>query len=157
MKIVIRPYHSADLKPVMQLFHDTIHTINSRDYSPEQITTWAPETMDQKLWDQRLSNSHTLIADINGIIVGFCNFEGTGYLDCFYCHKDYQRMQVGTTLITKLEASAHSQGIIRIFSEVSITAQPFFLRHGYNIITEQHKIHRGVMFINYRMEKYLSS
>ena len=155
MNIRIRAYKPNDLHDVMQLFHDTIHAINSRDYSPEQVNTWAPKQMDHQRWASRLTDSHTLIADINGIVAGFSNFESSGYLDCFYCHKDYQGIKVGTTLIRALESAAVEKGLQRLFSEVSITAKPFFIKQGYSVITEQQKIHRGVMFINYQMEKYL--
>jgi putative acetyltransferase len=155
MSITIRRYMPADTQPIMQLFHDTVHAINIRDYSPEQIDAWAPPVMDEQRWKQRLSDHHTFVAEIDGVIVGFADFEDNGHLDCFYCHKDYQGVGVGKRLLAALEAEAQTRGIGRFFTEASITARPFFERHGFVVIQEQHVLHNGVTFTNYRMEKWL--
>lgn len=34
---VCRPYKVADLEPILSLFHNTVHSINIKDYSQEQV------------------------------------------------------------------------------------------------------------------------
>ena len=50
---------------------------------------------------------------------------------------------------------AHSQKISKIFAEVSITARPFFEKHGFTVTEEQKVSIKGVEFINFKMEKVL--
>ena len=40
--MIIREYRKEDLGEVMQLFYDTVHTVNRRDYTEEQVNAWAP-------------------------------------------------------------------------------------------------------------------
>ena len=42
MNIHIRTYTSKDCLLLAQLFYDTVHTVNARDYTPEQLQAWAP-------------------------------------------------------------------------------------------------------------------
>lgn len=40
-KIVIRLYNEADASALAAIYFNTIHNINSKDYSSEQINAWA--------------------------------------------------------------------------------------------------------------------
>lgn len=155
MTLVIRAYTVADTLNIVQLFHDTVHAINRQHYSPEQLQAWAPEAMDGQRWEQRLADHHTLVAELNGVVVGFGDFAADGHLDCFYGHKDYQRMGIGSQLLAALEQAAQDQGIRCFWTEASITARPFFERRGFVVLQEQQVMQRGVAFTNYRMEKQI--
>ena len=39
--MIIRKYKSTDCKYLAQLFYDTVHSVNSKDYSKEQLNAWA--------------------------------------------------------------------------------------------------------------------
>ena len=39
--MTIREYHSSDLREIVELFYDTVHTVNAKDYTPEQLNAWA--------------------------------------------------------------------------------------------------------------------
>ena len=49
-------------------------------------------------------------------------------------------------------ASAKTQGITRIFGEVSITAKPFFESKGFDVVKQQTVFIDGVEFTNFAME-----
>jgi putative acetyltransferase len=49
--VVIRDYRSSDATAIVKLFYETVHLVNWRDYSPEQIEAWAPEIPDPEKWD----------------------------------------------------------------------------------------------------------
>ncbi|MBM0742854.1 GNAT family N-acetyltransferase [Phormidium sp. CLA17] len=150
----IRPYVVQDTAAITTLFHDTIHHINSRDYTPNQINAWAPPDLNIDFWVKRLSQSITYVAE-QDYIVGFGNLESNGHLDCFYCHKDFQGMGVGSRLLATLEAVARSQGIQTLTTEASITARSFFEAKGFRLITPQTVERRGQSFLNFVMEKNL--
>ncbi|MGB7413929.1 MAG: GNAT family N-acetyltransferase, partial [Thermosynechococcaceae cyanobacterium] len=66
-----------------------------------------------------------------------------------------QRLGVGTQLIEQIEADARSQSIPRLFADVSITARPFFKRHGFFVEREQERLYRDVLFQQFLMAKSL--
>lgn len=39
----LRQFTPGDAEQIARLFHDTIHAVNSRDYSPSQLVAWATE------------------------------------------------------------------------------------------------------------------
>ena len=52
--LTIRAFQPGDALEVMRLFRNTVHNVNSRDYTPEQIEAWAPALMDEPRWHERL-------------------------------------------------------------------------------------------------------
>ena len=152
----IRKFQPSDLGQILELFRDTIHSINIRDYSKEQIAAWAPEILDREKWLHSLSNNITYVAEISGNIVGFGDANKDGYLDRLYTHKDFQGKGIATAILKKLEEELKKLGITEVFTEASITAKPFFERHGYDLVRSQEKKHRsGIIFLNYVMKKKL--
>ncbi len=151
----IRNYKTDDTKQIVSLFYSTVHEINSKDYSPEQIGVWANEKLDYNFWQHKLSSKITKVAELNDLIIGFAQLETTGHIDCFYCHKDFIGQGVGTALFNVLETQARLLEIKRLFAEVSITAQPFFKGKGFVILAAQEVCIRNVAMTNYVMEKYL--
>ena len=153
--IKIRLFAPQDAEHVARLFHDTIHAVNSRDYSSSQVKAWAPEDIHFRDWAAVCSSRFTYIADDEGTIAGFGELEPNGHIDCFYCHKHYQRCGVGSQIYQCIEAKALELSVRRLFVEASITAKPFFQRMGFAIVKEQAVLCRGETLINYVMEKFL--
>jgi N-acetylglutamate synthase-like GNAT family acetyltransferase len=151
--MLIREFDISDTEEIMQLFYDAVHSINIRDYSPEQVDAWAPKDMDYAQWSDRLQSRMTYVAEEEGKVIGFAELEKTGHIGCFYCHADYQTMGVGTQLLNQIQLTAKKLGLQKLFTEASITARPFFERRGFRVITPQEVERRGMKFINYVMEK----
>lgn len=156
----IRPYQIADTAAIATLFYDTVHHINSRDYTPAQINAWASNDLTIDFWVKRLSQAITYVveeyvAEETNQIIGFGNLESSGCLDCFYCHKDFQRMGVGSQLLATLEAAARSQNIQTLTTAASITARSFFEAKGFHVVSPQTVERRGQSFLNFVMEKSL--
>ncbi|MGD1914469.1 MAG: GNAT family N-acetyltransferase [Rivularia sp. (in: cyanobacteria)] len=155
--IEIRLFNKQDADQIAQLFHQTVREINIRDYSVNQVKAWAPDDIYFRDWVSVCSDKFTYVADHNGTIAGFGELESDGHIDCFYCHKNYQGMGVGSKIYRAIEAKAYELEIHRLYSEVSITAKPFFLRLGFSVIKKQQVKRRGEIFINYAMEKYFNA
>lgn len=151
----IRVFHKQDAEQVAQLFHQTVHEINIRDYSNAQIQAWAPEDIYFRNWAETCSARYTFVADAAGTIIGFGELEANGHIDCFYVHKTYQRCGIGNQIYQAIEAKALEIGLNRLFAEVSITAKPFFQHVGFSTVREQQVARRGEQFTNYVMEKFL--
>ncbi|MBD2354443.1 GNAT family N-acetyltransferase [Tolypothrix sp. FACHB-123] len=151
----IRLFKPQDAEQIAQLFHATVREVNIRDYSSSQVAAWAPDDINFRDWAKICSQRFTYVAEDEGIVAGFGELESNGHIDCFYCHKNYQRMGVGSKIYAAIEAKAYELGINRLYVEASITAKRFFLNKGFSIITEQQVERRGETFINYAMEKVL--
>ncbi len=151
MKII--RYNHSHLEQIIRLFCETVHTVNRQHYTQQQLDVWAPETIDRKAWHQRLAQNISYVAEQTGVVVGFAELTDSGSVHMLYVHKDRQRMKVGRSLLQKLETEASRLNITHLTTEASITARPFFLRHGFHVVKKQQKQHNGLVFINYIMEK----
>jgi putative acetyltransferase len=151
----IRRYEIADTAEIRQLFYDTIHAVNIRDYTPAQIAAWTAGNMDVALWSKSLSSKLTYVAEDEGKIIGFGELETNGHIDRFYCHKDYQGQGVGSKILAQLELTAKNLEIKKLFVEASITAKPFFAKRNFIVIKQQQVERRGEKLINFVMTKTL--
>ncbi|KAM3094072.1 GNAT family N-acetyltransferase [Phormidesmis sp. 146-35] len=151
----VRSFHPTDANQIAQLFHETIREVNVRDYSISQVEAWAPDDLYFRNWAEVCSSRFTFVAEIERTIAGFAELEFNGHIDCFYCHKDYQRCGVGRQLYEAIEQKAVELNLDRLHTEASITAKPFFERMGFSVIKEQQVACRGETFTNYQMEKSL--
>lgn len=147
--MIIRTYRSTDCKELTELFYHTVHRVNAKDYTKEQLDAWATGQVDLKKWDQSLQEHYSIVAVDDNVITGFGDIDKTGYLDRLYVHSDYQGKGVATALCNQLE-SAVQQNIV---AHVSITARPFFEKRGYKVIRKQQVERQGIVLINYVMEK----
>ena len=127
----LRKYHPSDCAALAALFYETVHTVNAKDYSPEQLDAWADGQVDLNAWNESFLAHNTYVAvqecdgadDIDScasdsagpaprktdgspattLIIGFGDMDDTGYLDRLYVHKDYQRKGVATAICDRLE------------------------------------------------------
>jgi putative acetyltransferase len=150
--MLIRPYQTEDCAAMARLFYDTVHTVNARDYTPEQLAVWAAGQVDLAAWSQSFLAHTTLVAEENGQIVGFGDMDGSGYLDRLYVHRGWQGRGVASALCQALEAAVPAKAYT---TQASITAKPFFLRRGWQVLREQQVERGGVLLTNYVMEKPL--
>ena len=82
--IKIRKYKSSDCQEIAELFYNTVHSINKKDYTQEQLDVWATKNIDIEKWDTSFLKNYTVVAESNGIIVGFGDIAEDGYLDRLY-------------------------------------------------------------------------
>lgn len=148
--IKIRKYKSSDCQEIAELFYNTVHSINKKDYTQEQLDVWATKNIDIEKWDTSFLKNYTVVAESNGIIVGFGDIAEDGYLDRLYVHKDFQRMGIATMIFDKLENKVKGKPL---YTHASITAKPFFIKRGYKVIKQQLVEREGILLENYVMEK----
>jgi len=129
--------------------------VNIHDYSIAQVNAWAPDDLHIEEWSESCAKKFTYVAEEDGEIIGFGQLEANGHIDCFFCHKDYQRCGVGTRLYRAIEAKALELRIERLFVEASITARAFFKNRGFAVVKEQQVTIRGENFTNFAMDKSL--
>lgn len=148
--MLLRSYRSADCEEMAKMFYDTVHEVNIRDYTVEQVNAWADGNIDLAAWDKSFSEHYTVVAEEYGVIVGFGDITEVGYLDRLYVHKDYQRKGIATAICDALESYPDTN---ELTVHASITAKPFFISRGYSVVKEQEVVRRGVVLTNFVMKK----
>ena len=138
--MIIRKYKQSDCKELAELFYNTVHTVNAKDYTTEQLNVWATGQVDIEKWNSSLQEHYSIVAVENDVIVGFGDIDKTGYLDRLFVHKDNQRKGIATAICNQLEQFVEGN----ITTHASITARPFFEKRGYKVVMEQQAERRGV-------------
>lgn len=147
--MIIRKYQSSDCKEITELFYNTIHTINTKDYTEEQLNVWASGQVDLEKWNHSLQEHHSVVAVEKGVIVGFGDIDKNGYLDHLFVHANHQREGIATAICNQLEHAVPGD----ITTHASITARPFFEKRGYQVTKEQQVERQGIFLTNFVMRK----
>lgn len=151
--VVIRKYKSSDCEQLAELFYQTVHNVNAKDYTQEQLDVWATGNVNLEKWNKSFLEHYTIVAINDEIIVGFGDIDKTGYLDRLFVHKDYQKQGIASIMCNELEQSVKGN---KITTYASITAKPFFEQRGYKVIREQQVIRNGISLTNYVMTKSIN-
>lgn len=142
-----------DCTQAARLFYETVHSVNTRNYTPEQIDAWAPESI-----QHRASIANKLISQTTigikecGILIGFGSLENN-VIDMLYVHKDRQNQGIGRCILAKLEQIVKDQGETSLATYASITALPFFKKAGYLVERENIVSRNRVTLTNFYMTK----
>ena len=152
--ITIRVALNTDIEEIQSLYRNTVLVINRRDYSQAEVEDWASCGDDlSKIED--MIKTHYFIVAVNrqSEIVGFSSITPQGYLHSMFVHKDFQGKGIATMLLEEIELYAITAGIVRITSEVSLTARPFFEKKGYVVEGEQKRKANQLSLTNFRMAR----
>lgn len=90
----LREYKSTDCEQMAQLFYNTVHSVNVKDYTEEQLNAWATGSVDLQEWNHSFLNHKTVVAVEDDEIVGFGDIDQSGYLARLYVHINYQGMGI---------------------------------------------------------------
>lgn len=148
-----RKYKTSDCSYMAKLFYDTVHKINAKDYSKEQLNVWATGNVDLLMWDKSFSEHNTVIVEENGIIVGFGDMDKSGYLDRLYVHFEYKNKGIATSIVNELENEALTNNVSTFTVHASITSKSFFEKCGYVVVCENTVERNGVKLNNFIMQK----
>ena len=147
--MTLREYRPSDCKEITELFYHTVHTVNAKDYTREQLHVWATGQGDLDKWNQSLQEHYAIVAVEKDVLVGFGDIDSTGYLDRLFVHADYQRKGIAAAICDRLEQAVPGT----ITPHASITAKPFFEKRGYKVVKEQQVERQGIALTNFVMKK----
>lgn len=154
----IQPLSFDEAQEAAELFYETVHAINIRDYTESQISAWAPETEQAQLAiANKLTSQRTVGIKECGILIGFGSLTQSFDIDMLYVHRHRQNQGIGTRLIEELENIAEQNGKHVIKADVSLTALPFFECCGYTPILKQTVVRQGITLENFQMEKKINA
>ena len=153
--MLVRTLRVGDIPGISRLYYDTIHHINSHDYTREQVDAWAPAVPDVDFWNERFKKYRVYVAEEDKHVVGFTELAATGHIDCFFVHHEWQRRGVGTCLMDHLVLTAGKEKMLRLSAEVSITAVPFFREREFIVLNENETFRQNVKLKQFTMERWL--
>ncbi|MBT8272583.1 MAG: GNAT family N-acetyltransferase [Bacteroidia bacterium] len=153
MSIAIRIAKAGDLQEITSILRDTIRHVNSKDYNPLQIAVWSGAADDTERWLKRINDYYFIVAEQNDRVVGFAYLSAANYFGGLFVDKDLQGKGIATRLLNDIEDKAKDNGYDIIESDVSITALPFFEKHGYTVERKQRKLVKGMVFENFIVSK----
>jgi putative acetyltransferase len=153
---LIVQYNKSMLDEMLSMFYNTVHTVNAKDYNTEQLENWAPQAIDKKKWEDRLTNNVCFVTFRDKQIVGFGELSEEGGIDTMFVHKNHQGKKIASRLLKELTDYAHDHCFKTLTTEASITARPFFERHGFKVIKTQTNHYDDMEFVNYKMKKNIA-
>ncbi len=152
----MRPLTDQDIPKVQELFRSTVLTVNSKDYTKEEVKDWASCGDSIEHWKELFAkNDYIGALDGQGNIIGFSSMDSDGHLHSMFVHENWQGRGVATRLLSEVEKMAQKYGVGKIHTEVSITARSFFEKHGYKTMKKQKQKANQLFLTNFKMEKVL--
>ena len=152
----LAPLSSRDAAAAAELFRETVHAVNARDYTSEQLDAWAPGgAVPAHRLAELLLRQGALGAWDGSALVGLGSLEGADLLDMLFVHRDHQGRGAPRLLAGALERDARDRGAHAVRTFASITARPFFERQGYVVLRENVAVRAGMQLTNFLMVKDL--
>jgi GNAT superfamily N-acetyltransferase len=127
--VTIRAFEPRDAEAVSALIRHTMRTTNVDDYPLERLQPLMDYFSPEKVL--LLSGERCcLVAEVDGEVVGTVALE-EAELCTFFIHPDYQRMGIGSQLLTAIEGVAVAAEIKAIHTDASLTGVAFYEKRGY--------------------------
>ena len=160
--VVIREMRAEDARAFLDVHRAAVRGISAKDYPLAVIEAWAPMPLTDDAIERVRANpdkEYRLIAEIEGRVVGIgaAVFEIAELRAC-YIAPDAGRKGVGSALVKEIELAAREQGVRRLELDSSVTAESFYRREGYEVISRgEHVLRNGQQMACVKMRKDLGA
>lgn len=154
--MLLRAYDESDAAATLDVFLRAVRITASKDYAPEQIAAWAaPQDRSTDGWHAKRLRVDTVVAVEDGTVIGFSDTDEHGYIDMMFVDPALTRRGVATALLQHVTETARAHGALELTTHASLTARPFFERHGFEVVEERRPVLRGVSLTNFAMRRAL--
>ena len=147
----LRPYDPQDAGALAGIFFDAVRIGAAPKYPAEALRAWAPVRPTAEVWDERLADLWTVVAEDAGVPCGFMSLAADGLLDLAFVAPDWRGRGLADALLAAVLDEARARPMPGLHTEASRMARPFFLRHGWTLDAAQEVERGGVMIENFRM------
>ena len=156
---IVRKYEPGDELTIGRIYYDAVHQLTCDHYTEEQRNAWATpieggDAWSEK-WRKRCDRKQPWVAVVDGEVAGFIELDADGHIDCTYVSPKHAGKGHMSTIMARIFQEARRSNLFRLYAEVSITARPFFERHGFRVVRDNPHTVRGVPILNYIMECWL--
>lgn len=147
----LRPYDPQDAGALAGIFFDAVRIGAAPKYPAEALQAWAPVRPAAEVWDERLADLWTVVAEEGGIPCGFMSLAADGLLDLAFVAPAWRGRGLADALLAAVLDEARARPMPGLHTEASRMARPFFLRHGWTLDAAQEVERNGVLIENFRM------
>ncbi|KZM34081.1 GNAT family N-acetyltransferase [Oerskovia enterophila] len=154
--MILRAYDESDAEATLRVFLRAVRVTASKDYSPEQIAAWGSDDISLDVWAVKRLQTDTVVAVEGDEVLGFSDVDDRGYVDMMFVDPTVTRRGVASALLDHVTRMAREHGAVELTTYASLTARPFFEKHGFVVVEERQPVLRGVSLTNFRMRKPLA-
>ncbi|WFT86834.1 GNAT family N-acetyltransferase [Rhizobium leguminosarum] len=160
--VSVREMCPEDTRAFLEVHRAAVRGTAANDYPSEVIETWAPLPLSDELIQKVRANPDEelrWVAEIDGKIVGIgALVTKNAEIRACYVSPAVARKGVGSALLRKIERVANEKGLSLLQLDASITAEPFYKFHGYEVWERSHHVlDSGVRMACVKMCKTLGS
>lgn len=155
--IRLRSANIQDIPHLQTIFEQSILETCRKDYSQEQLHAWIARVDFQRWQELFKSDLHFFLAEETSRFspVGFTSVNSKGYLHSMFVHPSYQHQGVAKLLLCQVEKFVQAYQAPFLYSEVSLTAHPFFEKQRFITESLQTVFVNKVEINNFIMKKKL--
>lgn len=146
----------GDVPALAHVFEEAARRLGPQHYDAAQVASWAAFPSETEAFHAFIVQAHTLVAEVDGAVVGFGGIHDDGYLASLYTHPDHGRKGIGTLLLGALLDRARDRNVRRVFTAASAFSRPLFERHGFILDEVEVVERRGAVFHRFRMSRALA-
>lgn len=148
----LREYRPSDAAATAEVFQAAIRTTAASHYDQDQIDAWSGGRIDLNRWDMRRASAWTVVADVDGTVLGFSDLTPDGELDMLFVHPDAGGRGIARQLVMAVLAEARRRKVNTVTTHASRAARPAFERFGFVVDAENpNNMIRGVAIPNFDM------
>jgi GNAT superfamily N-acetyltransferase len=153
-ELTIKRFSESDLEQVCQLVCDTINTSYAAVYPP-RVIDFFHQYHERAVVIADAASGHTIVVHSGDRLVATGTRIDTNVRRVFV-RPDWQRRGIGQMMMAELEAAALAGGVERLDLSASLPAKDFYLRLGYEIVSEEdYEVAPGHHLEYYEMAKEL--
>ena len=153
-KLAVRRFRETDLDEVCELVRETIDTSYAAVYPP-RVVDFFHQYHEREVVISDAASGHTIVVHSGGKLVATGTRAGTTVRRVFV-RAAWQCRGIGQMMMAELEAAALAAGIERLDLSASLPAKEFYLRLGYEIVSEEdYEVAPGQHLEYYEMAKEL--
>ena len=153
-ELTTRRFEESDLDEVCELVRETVDTSYAAVYPP-RVVDFFHQYHEREIVVSDAAGGHTIVIRSDGTLVATGTRIGTTVRRVFVS-VDWQRRGIGRLVMAELEQAAAADGIERLDLSASLPAKDFYLRLGYEIVSEEdYEVAPGQHLEYYEMAKDL--
>lgn len=153
--VLLRRFQPGDEPALLRVHRSAILLIASRHYTLAQIQAWAPPDPDPVQWRERMHLLKPFVALLGSEIVGYADLQANGHIVHFFVSGHHPRRGIGGALMQRVHEEAATLQLGQLTAHVSLAAEAFFRRFGFDVVERNAMPVRGVSLPNALMRKRL--
>lgn len=152
-QIQFRLFEHSDALSLRQVYESAVSQLTVDEYNLAQRTAWIQASADPKYWLRVLERIQPTVTLVDGKVAGYFDLQPDGLIDHFYVAASFAHQGVARAMMDEILQRAKLRDLSEIHAYVSLTAQPFFTRYGFEVVYRQNVEVGGQQLENARMCK----